>query len=192
MILEKTKISEIMSSPVSVIDENETILDASVIMKIKSIRGLVVVDDNNILGILTERDIVSKVVASGMDPKNTKIKDVMTHKIVISTPDETIDEIANKMYANGIGRILIINSDNGIAGIVTKTDIIKITPAIIDIFTQNALMNESITMNEQTTDETVCADCGNETSDLVNVNNRWLCKNCSQDQIVIDINSRES
>ena len=192
MIIEKTKISEIMSSPVSVIDENETILDASVIMKINNIRGLVVVNNDKISGILTERDIVSKVVASGIDPKNTKIKDIMTHKIVSSSPDETIDEIANKMYANGIGRILIINPNNEIAGIVTKTDIIKITPAIIDIFTQNALMKESVTMSEQTTDETVCADCGNETTDLVNVDNRWLCKNCSEYQIVADNDSIES
>ena len=179
MIPEKTKISEIMSKPVSVIDGNETVLDASVIMKIKRIRGLVVFDNNKILGIFTERDIVSKIVACGLDPKNTKIKDVMTHKIVISNQDETIDEVANKMYANGIGRILIINLNNEIIGIVTKTDIIKITPAIINIFREKALMDEFPNMSEQVDTETVCADCGNETTDLVKVNNRWLCKNCA-------------
>ncbi|NOR84679.1 CBS domain-containing protein [archaeon] len=192
MIPEKTKISEIMSNPVSIIDKNETILDASVIMKIKSIRGLVVVDKDKILGIITERDIVSKVVAVNRNPKKTKIKNVMTHKIVISNINETIDEVANKMYANRIGRILIMDLNDEIVGIVTKTDIIKITPAIIEIFTQKALMDEFPNMDEQTTNETICADCGNETSDLVKVDNRWLCKNCSDDQIVMDINSRDS
>ncbi|MCK4967534.1 MAG: CBS domain-containing protein, partial [Candidatus Aenigmarchaeota archaeon] len=185
MLPEESKISELMSHPVIVIDVNETIRDAAILLKTKNIHGLIVVNETDILGIITDKDIVFKVIAENLIPKETIVKDIMTHTLIFSNPDENIHDVSKKMYANNISRIPIIDLNEILVGIVTKTDIIKIYPAMIDIFTGKQYINEPVKSHERTLLDGRCEECGNAYDDLVDVCGLWLCRSCSEDKTVI-------
>ena len=185
MLPEKIKISEIMSHPVIVINEDETIHDAAITLRKNNIRGLVVVKDKDVQGMLTDKDIVSKIVAENLKPRDFFVKDIMTSKLIIVSPEETIADVSKKMYANGVGRIPIVDAKENLLGIVTETDIIKVCPAMVEVLHEKAIIEEAPFGHERKLMDGRCEECGNAYTDLVDVQGLWLCRSCSEDKTVI-------
>jgi CBS domain-containing protein len=85
---------------------------------------LVVVGEHGPVGILTERDIVQKVVADGRKPEETTVGDIMTRNLITMRKENTIDEAMDLMERNNIKKIPI-TEDGHVVGIVTMTDLLK-------------------------------------------------------------------
>jgi CBS domain-containing protein len=88
--------------------------------------GLVpVVTENNakLIGVLTDRDIVLKVVAAGRDPSATAVSEVMTAEPVACLPQESIEAAMELMANRQVRRIPIVDTDGAIVGIVSQADI---------------------------------------------------------------------
>ena len=186
MLPKETKISEIMSHPVIVVIENETIQNAAIIMRKNNIHCLVVVKDKDVQGILTDKDIVSKIVAENLKATDMFVKAIMAPKIITAYPDETITDISKKMYANNVSRIPIIDKNENLVGIITKTDIIKVCPAMVEVLHEKAIIEEAPPFDrERKLMDGRCEECGNAYTDLVDVQGLWLCRSCSEDKTVI-------
>ncbi len=102
-----------------------TIREITEQMKDRQRGAIVIVDEKNQpLGIITERDIVRRVVAEGRDPQQIRALDVMSHPIISVDPEVSIYDAALVMSKYRVRRLPIVR-DNTLYGIVTATDLVK-------------------------------------------------------------------
>jgi len=116
-----TKIREIMSKYVVTIDEGKSAIEAARLMTEKGIGSLMVTKEGKTIGIITERDLVVRVLAKGVDPRTTKVEEVMTKPIITSTPDTPIADVVKLMSRYKIRRVPIVENET-LVGIVTAYD----------------------------------------------------------------------
>jgi CBS domain-containing protein len=102
---------------------DDSVLAAAHLMNQRGIGGLVVVEDEQIVGVITERDVMRRVVAQRRDPATTTIRDVMTAPVVTCRSEAKLEECGAVMTAKRI-RHLPVADDNGLAGIITSGDIL--------------------------------------------------------------------
>ena len=108
------------------IDENRSVIEASRIIADTNRGSIVVTRGAETVGILTERDVLRKVVAKSLDPSSTKVKDVMTSELVTIDKDRPLREAIDLMNRKGIKRMLVTDGGN-VVGIFTLRDIVKHT-----------------------------------------------------------------
>jgi len=117
-------VSDIMSSPVVTIDSSKTVNDAAHMMVKKGIGSIVVLVDTKPCGIITERDIIERVVASGKDPSQTTINDIMSSPLICIDKGAPILEAIRRMRDHNIRRLVVMT--NGLLeGLITERDVIK-------------------------------------------------------------------
>jgi CBS domain-containing protein len=85
---------------------------------------LVVVDNSQIVGILTKRDLLERVLEKCVNPEETKISEIMTRHVVVGKPDMELSEATRRMFENKVKKLPIIDG-NRLVGIVTLTDIAR-------------------------------------------------------------------
>jgi CBS domain-containing protein len=86
---------------------------------------LVVVSDQNAVGIVTERDILNKITAEGVDPSKVRVEDIMSSPLIFVQPSSPISEIAEKMSTFHVRRTVVLNQKGQLAGIVGAEDLAR-------------------------------------------------------------------
>ena len=123
--MNSTFVNDVMSKNVLMINESTSLQEAAQNMKKLNIGCVIVTDEGKPVGIVTERDFVTKVVAEGR-PLFTEIYEVMSSPLITISPEETIWEASEMMKEKRIHKLPV--KENGqIVGIVTTTDIVKIS-----------------------------------------------------------------
>jgi CBS domain-containing protein len=117
------KVRDIMSSPVEMITPDAMITEAAEKMKSCDVGVLPVEKDGDIVGIITDRDIVVRAVANGLDPKRTQVSKVMTFDAVCCSEDTEMEEAVRIMEEKKIHRLLVLDDDDVISGILSIGDI---------------------------------------------------------------------
>ncbi len=120
-------VQNIMKHQVITVDSSVTIKDAAKMMEDTGVGCVIVMDQNIAVGILTERDVVRKVVAHEK-PLSTSVKEVMSSPLIVINPDESVWELAEIMKLRRIHRVPVVR-ENRLVGIVTATDLTKICSA---------------------------------------------------------------
>ncbi|MBU0586080.1 CBS domain-containing protein [Candidatus Micrarchaeota archaeon] len=134
------KVGDIMTKKVIVIDRERAMVDAAKMMKRCNLGSIVVVNGGAAVGIITERDIVHKVVAMGKKPDALKVTDVMSKPLRVIKPTATLEEAAKAMKKNKIKRLPVINDKNELIGILSEGDLSRLLPSIIDLIEEKALL----------------------------------------------------
>ena len=116
-------VKDLMTKNVVTIDANKTIVEAAALMSEKDIGDLIVMDDNTPVGIVTERDLVRRVMAEGKSA-DSKVSEVMTRSLKVIDPEAPIKEAARRMVNKRIRRLPVIK-DNKLVGIITAADFAK-------------------------------------------------------------------
>lgn len=125
------RLRNIMSKPVITISEDRTVAEAAHLMSTNNIGCLIVVSDGKPVGIITERDILKKVVVPNKPPHSTKVSDVMSKPLITGSPDMDVVYAAKLMISRNIKRLPIV--ENGkLVGIVTFTDLIRSYPQLAE------------------------------------------------------------
>ena len=119
-----TTVNEVMTKDVVKIDGDRTVFEASRIMSEKSVGSLIVVDGPRPIGIVTERDLVSRVLAEPFDPRRVLVRDIMTTPVFSITPESTLREAAETMIQYRVRRLPVIAS-SVLVGIITASDLAK-------------------------------------------------------------------
>lgn len=115
------KISEIMTKATVHDSADDTLADAAARMWNSQTGSLLVMDGNNLLGIVTERDLL-RAVAQGQDPTKTALKDVMRTEVITVDPQTTLKDAAKLMATKWIRHLPIV--ENGVVvGIVSQRDL---------------------------------------------------------------------
>lgn len=115
-------IRDIMTpDPVS-LSASSPVTDAARYMKDRDIGDVIVLDDGDIYGVLTDRDIVVRVLATGQDPSSTKIAEVCTRQITSVSPDEDVDKTVELMREKAVRRIPVVEGGKAV-GMVSIGDL---------------------------------------------------------------------
>jgi len=102
---------------------DDAVLTAARLMNSRGIGGVVVLEDDEVVGIFTERDILRRVVAERRDPVTTVIRDVMTSPVFTCRPDATIEECVALITEKRVRHIPVVD-ESGLSGIITSGDIL--------------------------------------------------------------------
>jgi CBS domain-containing protein len=100
-----------------------SVLDAALLMNEKKIGSLVVMDEGLLVGMITERDLLQRVVAQRRDPVETLVHDVMTTEVVCCRPYTTLDEARGVMKNRRIRHLPVMDEDNRLMGMVSIGDL---------------------------------------------------------------------
>jgi CBS domain-containing protein len=116
-------VKDLMTKNVVTIDAGKTVIEAAALMSENDIGDLVIMDNNVPVGIVTERDLVRRVLAEGKST-DTKLSEVMTAPLKVIDPEAPIKEAARRMVNRRIRRLPVIK-DNKLVGIITAADFAK-------------------------------------------------------------------
>ena len=117
------QIRHVMTQPVELIASDDTIQNAARKMKRCNVGDLPVVIHNEAVGIITDRDIVLRTVAPGLDPTETKVSDAMTSGVIVCKEDNEIEIVARMMCSRQVRRMPVINRKGELMGIVSLGDL---------------------------------------------------------------------
>jgi CBS domain-containing protein len=120
------EVEDIMVSNVITIDANATVKEAARLMNRHEIGCLIAVQKGQVTGIMTERDLLKKVVEQSRNPDKTKVHEIMSKRLVVGTPNMEIPDAVRLMLQKKIKKLPIL-VDGKITGLVTLTDIARTT-----------------------------------------------------------------
>lgn len=173
---EEVPVSEVMTDGVIAIEKDKTVVEASNLLKEEGIRGLVVVNDGEAVGVIVCRDIVYQVVSSGDDPSETLVEDVMSTDLIVAEENEVLDDIAMAMVKNNISRVPVVSNDM-LVGILTQSDIIRAWPGFAEIIGEERELDAEAAPRERSATG-ICEECGNYSEDLREDAGSLVCAEC--------------
>jgi CBS domain-containing protein len=175
-------VKDVMSSPVVTLDEDETSNKVATLMDENDL-GCVIISNKarKPVGIITERDLVVRVLAKNLMPDAIKAKEIMTSPLVTITPEATISEAARRMSRLDIRRLGVVYKGN-LVGVISSRDILGVMPELIEIIQERTRL-EDAAQAEETEDEEkplsgYCDRCGVFSENLKAVDGQNLCEDC--------------
>jgi CBS domain-containing protein len=117
---------ELMVKNVITLEKDVSVRDAVRVMNENGIGCLVAVDNGEIIGILTERDLLRRVLETCRNPKETKVSEIMTRNVIVGNPDMQLVEATRLMFENKVKKLPIVEGDR-LVGLITLTDIARAT-----------------------------------------------------------------
>jgi CBS domain-containing protein len=117
------QLKEVMTRNVEVIHPDDTLAAAAEKMKTLDVGPLPVCDGDRLVGMLTDRDITVRATAAGRDPTMTHVRDAMTPDVVYCFEDQDVKEAAQLMEQRQIRRLLVLNREKRLVGIVSLGDL---------------------------------------------------------------------
>jgi CBS domain-containing protein len=126
------KIEDLMVKDVIAVNPEETVWEAVELMNKHEIGCLVVLENEKPVGIVTERDILARVVLGSKDPMKTEISEIMTRSLVIGKPDMEILDAARLMFKRGIKKLPVVEGGY-LVGLVTLTDLVYSQEMLVEM-----------------------------------------------------------
>jgi CBS domain-containing protein len=173
-------VRDVMTRPVITADADIDVLTAAKRMASANVGCLIVVSREKPIGILTERDLVKKIVAKAADPQAVKVGDVMSSPLVTISPEANLRDAASLMLKSRIKR-LPVTSNGRLVGIITDTDLVSGSSlGLSDVLSDLLEMHrESIHFQEaRGVERGICEVCGQISDTLESVNGELLCWSC--------------
>jgi CBS domain-containing protein len=117
-------VKEVMTSDVECASPDTTLQEAARRMKELDVGPLPICgDDDRLAGMITDRDITIRAVAAGLDPTRAKVRDIMTPNIIYCYEDQDVSDAAHMMEQNQIRRLVVLNHDKRLVGILSLGDL---------------------------------------------------------------------
>lgn len=129
------EVQNIMVSNVVTVEANSSVADAVKIMNQRGIGCLVATENGSPIGIVTERDLLKRVLAEYKNPKKTKVQEIMSKPLIIGKPNLEIGEVVELMFDRKIKKLPIVE-DGRLLGLVTFTDLLNFQPQLIKVVKQ--------------------------------------------------------
>lgn len=139
------QVKDVMKTQVVIAKPDANVKEAAKIMTDLDIGCLVVLEKDKIVGILSETDILKKIVAQGADAEKTKVEDIMTKDVVTIDMDKGVEEAAELMVGKKLKRLPVVNGSK-LVGIITSTDLISYEPKMIEALSQLFMLKQQQTV----------------------------------------------
>jgi CBS domain-containing protein len=142
------KVEDVMNTVVITIDADQTIKQAAMIMKYWAVSSIVVMKKKKLQGIITEKDLVTRVMAEGQDPERTKIRAVMSQPVIAVKSNQNLETAIRVLLSHGIKKLPVLGGKLGkdIVGMLSLTDVAMICP---DLFSTIRVLADQQSMTVQ-------------------------------------------
>ena len=121
----KTTVREAMTSLPRSIERGEGVVEAAQRMAKEDVGSLPVVEGGELVGMITDRDLVLQVLAKALDPSNVTVSEVASRNPVVATPDEPLDEALQRMAQEQVRRLPVVD-DGKLIGILAQADVARV------------------------------------------------------------------
>jgi len=118
-------IRKVMTSNPSTIEPDKNVVEAARIMKQEDAGVVPVTENGRLTGMVTDRDIAIRVVAEGMDPQSTVIREVASKDLVTIDPDQDLDEALRLMAKHKVRRLPVVEEDGRLVGVLAQADVAR-------------------------------------------------------------------
>ena len=176
-------VKDVMTSPVVTVDKTAPANNVAGLMLDNRVGCVIVVDDaGNAIGIITERDLVVRVLAKNISPSGAKAKDFMTSPLVTIDPEAAVTDAARMMSKKDIRRLGVLYKGK-LVGIVSSKDILDVMPELLEIMQERTRIEgaggpEASEEIEEAPLSGYCDRCGMYSEDLKDVEGKYLCEDC--------------
>lgn len=136
-----------------------------------------------VVGIVTEKDLVRKVLAQGKPASSTRVSEIMSHPVITVDSDSDILEAAKTMSEKDVRRLPVVEKSTGkLIGIITDKDILRIQPEVVEILREFLSLRSGAIIGEQIPRRMrgTCELCDNFSDELVEVSGRLMCAGCRE------------
>ena len=123
------KVKDVMVTDLVTVKADVTVKKAVEVMNDFEIGCLIVVEKGEAIGIITERDILKRVVVEGKDPNKTLVSEVMSKPLIVTNPETSLEEAIEAMFKHKIKKLPVVEGGK-LVGLVTFTDIARIQPVM--------------------------------------------------------------
>ena len=180
-MLTGVKVCDAMTEkPITVLPDT-SLVDCAKLMAKNKIGTMVVKENNELIGIVTEQDFVRRAAAKGLDPKKTKVRDIMSTEVITMPPEKDIFEVATMMRDYNIRHFPVVDDKRKLLGYITWKDILKIEPDLFEILVQKIELREEYRkpiFGFAKEREGLCESCGNFSEELRYYEGAQLCPVC--------------
>ena len=171
-------VGDIASSPVYQLSKDSMVEEAARQMEFHGVGSIVIVNSSaKPIGIVTERDIVTRGIARGKDPKTTPVMDVMSSPLVKIDHNKSVMKALDAMRLHKFRRLGVVKDDR-LVGVVTERDIMMTIPALLENY-YGMLASAGTVVNKVERYEGYCEECGQWGEGLSYSEGRFLCDICS-------------
>ncbi|MFH1589949.1 MAG: CBS domain-containing protein [archaeon] len=174
------KVMDAMTNKPVTASSDLSVTECAKLMKKYKVGSLLIKEDAQIIGIITEKDFVIKILAKGKNPEELLARDIMETDLIKISPQEDIYDAMMSMQSNDIRR-LPVEEDGKIVGFLTMKDILKIEPQLFDLFVEKINLREENSkpiLSGGKYEEGLCEECGNFSYRLREVSGSKLCSGC--------------
>jgi len=127
------KVEDVMVEGVVTIDADATVMKAVRLMNENEIGCLIVMRRGRAVGIITERDLLKRVIAKSKNPKKTKVREIMTKPLIAGQPNMDLEEATKLMFKMKIKKLPVVEGQGKLLGLITLTDVARFQPQMIRI-----------------------------------------------------------
>jgi len=132
------KVGDVMSKNVISVTRDASIIEVAKLMEKYNVGSIVVADKKKAEGIITERDIVRKLIGKGKETTKAKASDAMSSPLKVITAEASLETTAKAMREYRIKRLPVINEKNELIGLISEGDVMRIFPSIVDLLEERA------------------------------------------------------
>jgi CBS domain-containing protein len=175
----RVRVGQIMNSPVITASPNETAKDLALKMIQYKVGSVVITESEEPIGIVTDKDMALKVVAKDLKPSEVPARDIMSSPLHTIDSEKDIREAAKVMRNLRIKR-LGVTRNNKLVGIVTMSDIVSVTPEVMDVLSEKALIMVGEPRKKRGYLAGYCDSCDQWSDYLLEVDGRFLCEDCRE------------
>jgi len=126
------KVEDVMVESVITVDADSSVMRAVKVMNEHEIGCLVVTRRGKAVGIITERDLLKRVIAKSKNPSRTKVREIMTKPLIAGEPDMDLEDATKLMFERKIKKLPVVEHGR-LLGLITLTDVARFQPQMIRI-----------------------------------------------------------
>jgi CBS domain-containing protein len=169
-------VKEAMKAKPVTVQPETSVKDAARLMKEHKIGNCIIAKEKPI-GIVTESDIVRKIVAEDKQASSITVKNIMSTPVMVIDPYVPLEKAMKKMLKSNIRRLPVVEQGK-LIGIITQKDISRISPVLHEISREWDSIGRDEAFYKDQVFSGICEDCGTLSSKLKNVDGRLLCEDC--------------
>lgn len=175
-------VKDVMSSPAVTVPEDAPVDKTAQLMSNDRLGCIIVTSkDGKALGIITESDLVRRVLAKNILPSKLTAKEVMSTPLITVDPDEVLTETARRMSKLDVRRLGVMYKGN-LVGIISSKDILAITPELLENMQEKVRIERETEVEEESSESAplagYCEQCGSWSDNLAEVEGTYLCEEC--------------
>lgn len=169
-------VGDIMTKSLITLPDNSNAKKVAIAMSGNDVGSVIITKDGHPVGIITERDLVERVIARGLKPESTLAKSIMSSPVSVIDPKAEVMEAARKMAKLRIRRLVVVERGD-MTGIITSRDILSTAPELIEVLTE-ARRNGLIPSKKGELLAGYCDNCEEWSDTLNEANGQFLCEEC--------------